>query len=843
MPEPSGRTFVLDVDTDPAAEGDGVARLRLSDGEGRHLGAHQVVLAAHGPALWQGLFDTRAYVRTYAGSVRFTTQPATAEDLLEQIGVFLGERVLGPEITAALRVGIAHRSLLVRQKAAPEDRLAAAFARVPWEIARPAAGAEPLLRRNLVVRMETPGPSPASLPPPPAPGETLRVLLVYAEAPGSRPLAMRLEREQLLELFYDRVMPQRRVRVEALCHGVTRKALREAVHEAKGFHVVHWSGHGHHNLLELVGEDGEPDRLTGGTLVDLLREAGGFLPRLVFLSACLSGTLVRDRATLEAALRESGPGAPSSRQAEPEPAGIAPLVAEPPGYTGTALALLGAGVPQVVAMRYEVGDDYARDLAGLFYHRLFADSEPADPASALSLARGELFDQGAPEHAAVDHATPLLFGREAGALPLSSGRSPALSRRRPQPQPLLPDSRELDRPAELVGRGEALGRLRTCLETGRPAVALVQGLAGLGKTALVAEAVHLWHRRFDHVLAFQSKPLPLALDDVLRRLDERLTLNSPAYREACEQNPNARVHLPVGLLPGEARWRQMRDNLLEALRNERLLLVLDNFETQLEGVARGDGCYACEDPEWDRLLGHLAEGLPGSGSRLLVTSRHRPAALAAAERALWLPLGPLPMAEAVLFLQGSEALRRLAFGDAAGRELALRLLDVSRGHPLILTRLGALAGERPALAKALDELEAKGLDRLPDVFTPHLSEKQRKEELAYLEDVAVGAVDLLIGRATAPARQLLWVVTLAGEPVPEEVIQAAWPDGAVAPLLAELRAAGLLTMEAERVYGFHELVRERAVAWMAGHPQERGWRTEEEVWVAYGELYAAAFKA
>jgi hypothetical protein len=34
MPEPSGRTFVLDVDTDPAAEGAGVARLRLSDGEG-----------------------------------------------------------------------------------------------------------------------------------------------------------------------------------------------------------------------------------------------------------------------------------------------------------------------------------------------------------------------------------------------------------------------------------------------------------------------------------------------------------------------------------------------------------------------------------------------------------------------------------------------------------------------------------------------------------------------------------------------------------------------------------------------------------------------------------------
>ncbi len=138
-------------------------------------------------------------------------------------------------------------------------------------------------------------------------------------------------------------------------------------------------------------------------------------------------------------------------------------------------------------------------------------------------------------------------------------------------------------------------------------MALVQGLAGLGKTALIAEAIHLWHRRFDGVFAFQSKPLALALDDVLRRLDERLVLHSRTYRELCEQNPNARIWLPPGQpLSGEARWRKMRDNLLEALRNERLLLVLDNFETQLEQVAGPDGCYACADPEWDRLLRHLA---------------------------------------------------------------------------------------------------------------------------------------------------------------------------------------------------------------------------------------------
>ncbi len=452
--ETSGPVFVLDVGTDADA---GVVRLHLTDEHGdRQVGDNQVRLAEHSAALWQGLFDTRAFVRTYANSMRFTDRPATSAELLAQIGVFLGEKILGPEIMEALHAGKHHRSLLVRQPLVPmdrpEDRLASAFARVPWEIARPAAGQEQLLERNLVVRMEALGASPSYAPPPPGPDETLRVLLVFAEAPGSRPLAMRLEREQLLGLFYDEVMPRRRVSVDVLCHGVTRKALSEKVRDAAGYHVVHWSGHGHHNLLELQGEDGKRDLLTGAALVDLFADAGGFIPQLVFLSACLSGTLVgaRDWAALETILREGEAGV---RKSEPEPDKIEQLTAEQPGYTGTALALLGAGVPQVVAMRYEVGDAYARDLAGLFYRRLFVDSQPKAPASALSLARGELLDRQAGEHDVVDHATPLLFGSAAGPLSAPPGRSSALAFRRPRPQPLLTDSRELDRPAELVGRG------------------------------------------------------------------------------------------------------------------------------------------------------------------------------------------------------------------------------------------------------------------------------------------------------------------------------------------------------------------------------------------------------
>ncbi|MCP4490134.1 MAG: AAA family ATPase, partial [Gammaproteobacteria bacterium] len=486
------------------------------------------------------------------------------------------------------------------------------------------------------------------------------------------------------------------------------------------------------------------------------------------------------------------------------------------------------------------------------------------------MARRRLLDHPRDEHHAVDHATPMLLGSEALTMRPPAGRSPALKRWRPRP-PLGRESHELEPPRGFVGRGTELTRLRLewlLAGSAGPAVAVVRGLAGMGKTALAAEAIHLWHRRFDGVFIFQSKPSALSFEEFLRRLDQRLSLHSKVYRELCEEQPNAHVFLPPEPgLTGDDRYRLLCANVLEVLRQERLLLVLDNFETQLEEVASGAG-YACKDRQWDHLLDHLAAGLPETGSRLLVTSRHLLASLASARRALGLALGPLPMAEAMIFLHGTAALRRLLHGDAAGRHLVRRLLEVSRCHPLIMSRLGALADEPEELARALDELTAEGFSHLPDLFAEEgsagggqmegspgggqmegsagggrmgLSSTER--ERVYLEDVAIRSVDLLLERASVDARRLLWVVTLASEPVAEELIAHAWSEPTpVGPLLAELVASGLLTFGGY-VYACHQLVRERVDAWMASRPAERDERTRAQVWEAYGERYAAAFQA
>ena len=905
--------FELSVETDTDQK---VAWLKLSPADGGRVVSNDVRLGEHNSALWEGLFDTRHYVRRYEGAMVFDGQaePATAGMLLERLGLFLGEEVLGEGIVRAL-ADDARNTLVVRVPGAEEDLLGAAFARVPWEIARLPDGTTP---RNLVVRAVAGDVDEGEIS---VVGEeeTVRVLAVFAEAPGSRPLAMRREREELRRLFAQKILPNRDVEIDVLCHGVDRRRLKAAIRDRRGYHVVHWSGHGHHNALELQGE---PEGcISGGALVELFEEAGGFIPRVFFLSACHSGAFlrVRDWESLQEALeRDEGEDGGSEEPAPKSvdaPAGEKQLedaISKPSGYTGTALALLKAKVPQVVAMRYAVGDEYARRLAVAFYRRLLADREAGATEEALAMARTDVAEDAEQSaYHAVDHATPLMFGRPGALLDPAETRSRQMGRLRPRPQPLLTGGvTELDPPEVFVGRGGPLSRLAgEWLGEEGPAAALIQGLAGLGKTVLAAEAIHLWHRPFKYVLCFQAKPDALQFDDFCRRLDRRLIFESPAYRARCERNSLDHIHLKhdPDLFPDPgARYERMRANLMEALRDEAILVVIDNFENNLEEVEReaGSALYACADPAWDELLEALARDLPGTRSRLLVTSRHRPRALAGSGRAVWIPLGPLPMGEAALFARSQPDLRRLLFSEEKGeRALVRRLLEVSRGHPLILDRFARLAGDPPALESALDRVRSDGWRHLPDLFeSGGMDDGQREDERRYLEDVAIDSVDLLIERLTPDARRLLRGITLTNEPVSEPLIEGVWhgktvedeeldqiatvielmgrlPDDdpqrqqleemlateegqqileqlddrepqpevpPIAPLLEELHGAGLLTREepgeGPATYAFHELVRERMAAWRVAHEEEFDGRTDDAIRIAYGERYAKAFR-
>lgn len=769
--------FDLIIDADDANR---TAEFTLRDSAGVQIAFRQTDFNTISVSHQQGLFDLRNYLRLYV-------EEGKERAAMAEIGVCIAQEVLGQEIFEKLRASNSQRTLRIQLPGATdtENILVAALARIPWEIATAsaAAGADTLGERNLVVRVVHNMQAPASTPIELLPNEALRVLFVFAEARGSRPLGARKERRALLRLFEEEIYPKRRVVAHFLTHGVTRERLASQISEQGGYHVVHWSGHGHMNLLELSKPGGASDHISGEQLLDLFNDAGGLLPRLFFLSACHSGDILRVKDWNDflavAQGKEQGTKESVSKDID---------LNVQPGFTGTAHALLQGGVPSVVAMRYAVGDDYACELSVEFYRALLAHAQPKDVGAALTMARRAMLDTNkhvATHFAACDHATPLLYGEQQPGITLVAGRSPELNPRNPRLHNIAElttadHTHFVGRTWELVGLGADFMGSTAGAEV-KP-VAVITGLGGMGKTALTAEALALWESRFEWVLLYQAKPNALGFDrDFLWNIHMRLVDKSDAYRARIAAN--SRDSLWLGAkddFVGSRRNNVMMENLIAVLRAHPVLIVLDNFEGNLKPTAApsavaGQRVWACQDAAWDGCLTLLAKELIGSPSRVLITCRRPLAALAdgAAHAVL---LGPLPAPEAALYLRQHPALNAMIFGgDEAEKALAFRLLNASRFHPLLMDRLAKLSASaalRPQLLAALDALEhTKDFAQLPALFATKPGDTK---ELAYLDDALATSLDQLIRDASPDARRLLWIIALANQPEALALVEGVW---------------------------------------------------------------------
>jgi len=107
----------------------------------------------------QGLFDLRNYLRHYVEEGKEAASVA-------EIGVCIAEEVLGADIFRTLAASRSQRTLRIQLPGATEEdnHLAAALARVPWEMARAAADQPTLGERNLLVRVVHDMAAPATQP-------------------------------------------------------------------------------------------------------------------------------------------------------------------------------------------------------------------------------------------------------------------------------------------------------------------------------------------------------------------------------------------------------------------------------------------------------------------------------------------------------------------------------------------------------------------------------------------------------------------------------------------------------------------------------------------------------
>ncbi|WP_182875008.1 ATP-binding protein [Microbispora sp. H10670] len=312
-----------------------------------------------------------------------------------------------------------------------------------------------------------------------------------------------------------------------------------------------------------------------------------------------------------------------------------------------------------------------------------------------------------------------------------------------------------------TGRAGELAALDS-LPDGAPAgtvIAVVTGMAGVGKTSLAVQWAHRARDRFPDgdlyvdLRGHHPTGAPLDPGDVLDMFLGALGVT----RDRIPPTPDERAALYRTLLAGRA-----------------VLVVLDN----------------ARDVEQVRPL------LPGAGPcAVLVTSRSRMAGLVAREGAVRIALDVLDAHES------AELLRHAIGSDRADAE-PLAVADLARHcayHPLALRVVAERAGSRPApLAETVAEL-ADRRGRL-DVLAPH------DDEATAVRTVFRWSYEAL----SSPARELFRLLGLHDGPdvgVPAAAALADVTAGEGARLLGELAATHLLTEHAPGRYRLHDLLR------------------------------------
>jgi len=316
------------------------------------------------------------------------------------------------------------------------------------------------------------------------------------------------------------------------------------------------------------------------------------------------------------------------------------------GFSNLAAALVRQQVPYALGTRFNIHDDDARDFSKTFYSEL---ARGVSVEEALRQARLALVDS--PRCWAI--GIPALYTSLSDPATgyASKAGTPVVDEHRPHIEvTALP---RVERTIE--GRINELQQLGTLL-TGdsRPNIITIRGSGGQGKTVLAREAVE----RF--AFAWPGGVWATSLEALPTR--ERFVADLARFLDIATQDLTDSTGV--------------EQQILDKLREQRTLLVLDNAETLVQAMAN-------DNPEAVRLAQFLREQLPKLTVSLLVTSR----SYLQWNDEIGLELeGLTPLESISLFKQ--HASQRIAEIEAE-RVLLWSLCEKIEGHPLSLRLLGS----------------------------------------------------------------------------------------------------------------------------------------------------------
>lgn len=293
--------------------------------------------------------------------------------------------------------------------------------------------------------------------------------------------------------------------------------------------------------------------------------------------------------------------------------------------------------------------------------------------------------------------------------------------------------------AHFVGRESDLTQLERALTQPKPAIVVVVGIGGQGKTSLVAE----WLDRqrvgdFDAVFWWECDNAAGTFDYFL---DETLAF---FLGERFDKKAHA--------LPGKR-----KQELLEQLRRCRALIVLDGMERWLKGWCEGDPRDTRamtrqhrrgHDPILDDFL-REASGLT-NGSHVVITTRLMPSALARETNVLRETVPAHEKGEGGLGgLEDDDAVKLL--GDLGVQGADENVLEIARGydnHPLALCAIGALVVECYGgdIAKMPEDAlpQSDDLDSLLETIRRYLPDRETSERFLHVAAVCIGPPSLKV---------------------------------------------------------------------------------------------------
>jgi tetratricopeptide (TPR) repeat protein len=512
----------------------------------------------------------------------------------------------------------------------------------PWEaLYDPKAGAYVAHQRPLERRLSRlPGLQPA----PNVPNERVNILLVVCR-PFEDDVRYRSIARPLIELIQRQNLP---AHVDVL-RPPTFDQLREHLRQHPGYyHVLHFDGHGayapsgysspqevraHVGYLVFENGSGRDDAKSARDVAALLHE---YAVPAVVLNACQSATL--------------------DEQAED-------------AFASVATALLQSGMRSVVATAYSLYVSGAQVFLPEFYRRLFESGSVAEGVRAgrqqMLADKNRMSARGS--FPLEDWLLPVLY--QQGPLDFGFAKQAKLETRKSRlPREVL-EQREA---CDFIGRDGPILAMERALQRNTPCI-LVHGLGGVGKTTLASGFLRWLDETggLEGALWFDFRDIRTA-EYVLNRTGEAF------YGENFGAQTNK------------------LDMLANALREHRVLMVWDNFESAAENLTGDD-----RDE-----LGRFLDSICGTLGKVIMTSRSEEEWLGTARRF-------------DLILSGLEGEERWEYCEIILRELGLK---VDRGDPALNELMNQLAGHPLAMRVVLPKLEHMPAAKVSEALRTNIAE-------------------------------------------------------------------------------------------------------------------------